>query len=91
LDELTRENLQVELRRIWQDRRKTVFFITHSVEEAIFLGTRVIVLSSHPGTVLMDVPVDVPRDSSHPDDLEAVRSTEQFRELTIRIDAAIHQ
>jgi NitT/TauT family transport system ATP-binding protein/taurine transport system ATP-binding protein len=91
LDELTRENLQVELRRIWQDRRKTVFFITHSVEEAIFLGTRVIVLSSHPGTVLMDVPVDVPRDAGHPDDLEAVRSTEKFRELTIRIDAAIHQ
>ncbi|MCH3975844.1 MAG: ABC transporter ATP-binding protein [Bifidobacterium tibiigranuli] len=91
LDELTRENLQVELRRIWQDRRKTVFFITHSVEEAIFLGTRVIVLSSHPGTVLMDVPVDVPRGAGHPDDLEAVRSTEKFRELTIRIDAAIHQ
>jgi hypothetical protein len=39
----------------------------------------------------MDVPVDVPRGAGHPDDLEAVRSTEKFRELTIRIDAAIHQ
>ncbi|MBW3088392.1 ABC transporter ATP-binding protein [Bifidobacterium sp. 82T24] len=91
LDALTRENLQVELRRIWQEKRKTVFFITHSVDEAIFLGTRVIVLSSHPGTVLMDIPVDIPRDPERPEDIEAVRSTREYRELVTRVDAAIHQ
>lgn len=90
LDALTRENLQVELRRIWQEKRKTVFFITHSVDEAIFLGTRVVVMSAHPGTVLMDIPVNVPRDPAHPDDVEAVRDTDEFRTLETRISAAIH-
>ena len=90
LDALTRENLQVELRRIWQEKRKTVFFITHSVDEAIFLGTRVVVMSAHPGTVLMDIPVDVPRDPKHPEDIDAVRDTDEFRTLETRISAAIH-
>ncbi|OZG57615.1 ABC transporter ATP-binding protein [Bifidobacterium tissieri] len=90
LDALTRENLQVELRRIWQEQRKTVFFITHSVDEAIFLGTRVVVMSAHPGTVLMDIPVDVPRDPEHPEDIDAVRDTDEFRTLETRISAAIH-
>ena len=90
LDALTRENLQVELRRIWQERRKTVFFITHSVDEAIFLGTRVIVMSAHPGTVKMDVPVNVPRDPDHPEDIDAVRSTPEFAALEREISDAIH-
>lgn len=90
LDALTRENLQVELRRIWQEKRKTVFFITHSVDEAIFLGTRVIVMTAHPGTVKMDVPVTVPRDPDHPEDIDAVRNTPQFIALEHEISDAIH-
>jgi len=58
LDALTRERLQLELLGIWRSTGKTVFFITHSVEEAIFLGSRVIVLSARPGRVVFDRPVD---------------------------------
>lgn len=54
LDALTRERLQAELRRVWAASHKTVLFITHSVEEAVFLGTRVIVLSPRPGQILFD-------------------------------------
>ncbi|MES9601628.1 MULTISPECIES: ABC transporter ATP-binding protein [Actinomadura] len=54
LDALTRERLQEELRRIWQQTGKTVLFVTHSVDEAVFLGTRVIVLSKRPGRIVLD-------------------------------------
>jgi taurine transport system ATP-binding protein len=54
LDALTRERLQLELLNIWRDTRKTIFFITHSVEEAIFLGSRVIIMSPRPGRVVFD-------------------------------------
>ncbi|RDH74026.1 ABC transporter ATP-binding protein [Mycolicibacterium moriokaense] len=54
LDALTRERLQLELLNIWRDTKKTIFFITHSVEEAIFLGSRVIVMSARPGRIVFD-------------------------------------
>lgn len=60
LDALTRERMQVELLQIWRERRKTLIFITHDVEEAIFLGTRVLVMSARPGRILMDLPVLLP-------------------------------
>lgn len=86
LDALTRETLQNELLRIWRDRKKTVFFITHSVEEAVFLGTRVIVMSKHPGTVVMDVPVDL--SGATP---EEMRSTQEFVDLSAEITAKIYE
>jgi NitT/TauT family transport system ATP-binding protein/taurine transport system ATP-binding protein len=58
LDALTRERLQLELLSIWRATKKTVLFITHSVEEAIFLGSRVIVMSAQPGRVVFDEKVD---------------------------------
>ncbi|NHN56719.1 ABC transporter ATP-binding protein [Calidifontibacter sp. DB0510] len=58
LDALTRERLQAELLTIWRNTGKTIFFITHSVEEAIFLGSRVLVMSARPGHVVYDKPVD---------------------------------
>jgi ABC-type taurine transport system ATPase subunit len=57
LDALTRDRLQDELHRVWLGSGKTAFFITHSVEEAVYLGTRVIVLSPRPGRIVFDEPV----------------------------------
>jgi ABC-type nitrate/sulfonate/bicarbonate transport system ATPase subunit len=61
LDELTRAEMQEELLRIWEARRKTVVFVTHSIMEAIYLSDRVVVLSPHPGEVRRDVPILLPR------------------------------
>jgi ABC-type nitrate/sulfonate/bicarbonate transport system ATPase subunit len=56
LDAMTRERLQDELHGIWKDSGKTALFITHSVEEAVYLGTRVLVMSPRPGRVVFDEP-----------------------------------
>ena len=61
LDALTREKMQDLTRNIWWDTGKTIFFITHDVEEALLLGTRVIVLSRHPGKVIEDIQVEFSR------------------------------
>jgi ABC-type nitrate/sulfonate/bicarbonate transport system ATPase subunit len=64
LDALTRGFLQQELLRIWQDNRKTVVLVTHSVEEALFLANRVIVMTHRPGRIKRDEPIELgyPRD-----------------------------
>ncbi|HBM14194.1 MAG TPA: ABC transporter ATP-binding protein, partial [Rhodospirillaceae bacterium] len=59
LDAMTRENMNVELRRIWKESGKTILFVTHSIPEAVFLGTRVLVLSSRPGTIADLIDVDL--------------------------------
>lgn len=61
VDAMTRQTLQEELNRITVETGKTVFFITHSVEEAVFLGDRVIAMSARPGRVKAEVQVPVPR------------------------------
>ena len=61
LDALTRENVQDLIRKIWWNTGKTIFFITHDVEEALLLGSRIIVLSKHPGRVIDDVYVNFSR------------------------------
>jgi ABC-type nitrate/sulfonate/bicarbonate transport system ATPase subunit len=61
LDELTRAEMQEELLRIWQARRKTVVFVTHSIMEAIYLSDRVIVLSPHPGRLRKEILIKLPR------------------------------
>jgi taurine transport system ATP-binding protein len=66
LDAITRERLQDELHRIWLGSGKTAFFITHSVEEAVYLGTRVLVMSPRPGRVVADEPVPFAPDARTP-------------------------
>ena len=61
LDALTRRNLQDELLRIWSELKKTIIFVTHSIEEAIYLADRIVVMTYRPGTVKRDMLVDIPR------------------------------
>jgi ABC-type nitrate/sulfonate/bicarbonate transport system ATPase subunit len=61
LDELTRSEMQQELLRIWQVKKKTVIFVTHSIMEALFLSDRVVVLSPHPGRLRAQIIVEQPR------------------------------
>jgi len=61
LDALTREQMGVELLRIWQARKKTVVMVTHSISEALLLADRVLVLSDRPATIVMDKKVNLPR------------------------------
>jgi NitT/TauT family transport system ATP-binding protein len=61
LDALTRRNLQDELLRIWAELKKTIIFVTHSIEEAIYLADRIVVMTYRPGTVKRDIVVDLPR------------------------------
>ncbi len=61
LDALTREKMNAELQRIWLASRKTVVLITHSIDEAVFLGDRVIVMSARPGRIVRDIAVNLPR------------------------------
>lgn len=64
LDAQTRELMQAELLRIWSASTKTVLFITHQIDEAIFLSDRVIVMSARPGRVIADIAIDLPRPRS---------------------------
>ena len=61
LDALTRRTLQDELLRIWEEVGKTILFVTHSIEESIYLADRIIVMTYRPGTIKRDVLVDMPR------------------------------
>ena len=61
LDAMTREEMSLELLRIWDERRKTILFVTHSIPEAILLADRVVVLTSRPGRIARVLTIDLPR------------------------------
>jgi NitT/TauT family transport system ATP-binding protein len=80
LDALTREKMNLELLQIWQKAKKTIIFVTHGITEAVFLGTRVVVLTAGPAKMADNFEVDIPM----PRTLD-VRNTEKFGEYTRRI------
>lgn len=90
LDQLTRERLQVELLRLWREARKTVVFVTHSVEEAVFLSTRVLVMSARPGRVVLDRRIELPGDSEDSPRELAVTATPEFQSYKLELAEAIY-
>jgi taurine transport system ATP-binding protein len=86
LDALTRERLQEDVRNVTFETGGTSVFVTHSAEEAVFLGTRVVVLTSRPGRVALDLRVDLPRGQV---DADAVRDSPRFGELRAEVARAV--
>jgi NitT/TauT family transport system ATP-binding protein len=85
LDEMTRERLNMELLRIWEASGSTVVFVTHSIAEAVFLSTRVVVMSPRPGRISDVIPIDLPQPRT-----AATREEPQFFELVTRVREALH-
>ena len=79
LDALTREQIAMDIQRVWMEKRKTALFITHSIPEAVLLADRVVVMSPRPGRIVEIIDIDLPR----PRRLDSV--PERFNEYTGRI------
>ncbi|MDG2382427.1 MAG: ABC transporter ATP-binding protein [Pirellulaceae bacterium] len=86
LDEISRQQLNEELLRLWGEQGWTTLFVTHNVNEAVFLSQRVLVMSQRPGKIAADFSIDFdqPRDSQ-------LRSSLEFAELTGRVSAALRE
>ena len=84
LDEFTRHKLDADLAALWQAHRLTVLFVTHSIQEAVYLSTRVIVMAARPGRVIADVAIPEP----HPRN-SAFRGTTQFAALCASLSAMV--
>jgi len=86
LDEMTRERLNLELLSIWQQLSSTVVFVTHSISEAVFLSTRVVVMSPRPGRIAGIVPIDLPRPRS-----VETREAPRYFELVTQVRELLRQ
>jgi NitT/TauT family transport system ATP-binding protein len=85
LDEMTRERLNAELLRIWTDTQSTIVFVTHSIAEAVFLSTRVVVMSPRPGRISSVIEIDLPQPRT-----AATREEPRFFELVTAVREALH-
>jgi NitT/TauT family transport system ATP-binding protein len=85
LDEMTRERLNAELLRIWQASGSTVVFVTHSIAEAVFLSTRVVVMSPRPGRISRVIPIDLQQPRTN-----ETREDPRFFELATEVREALH-
>jgi NitT/TauT family transport system ATP-binding protein len=86
LDEFTRDKMNEELLRIWEETGTTIVFVTHSIAEAVYLGQEVVVLSSNPGRVRERIPIDLPRARTL-----AMRDTTAFTAYTSRLRGLLEQ
>ncbi|RRD45944.1 ABC transporter ATP-binding protein [Tessaracoccus sp. OH4464_COT-324] len=87
LDALTRVQMQVQLLETWRKEKRTVMFITHDVDEAVYLATRVIVMAARPGRIFKIIPVNLPADRD-----EDIRLTPEFAALRNEVwNAVYHQ
>lgn len=84
LDAITRENMAMELSRIWQVSQKTVVMVTHSISEALLLADRVLVLTSRPGRICLDMEVDLPRPR-----LDEIRYSPEFSDMERKLRGVI--
>jgi NitT/TauT family transport system ATP-binding protein len=80
LDEMTRERMNSEVQRIWQQTGTTVVFVTHSIPEAVFLSSRVVVMSPRPGRIVRVIDVDLPRPRT-----DDTRETARYFELITEV------
>ena len=87
LDAMTRETMQDELLRLWQENRKTVLMVTHDVTEAVYLSGRVLVMSRRPGQVVQEFTVDIDRAGSR----EEVILSDAFNDLRNRVWLAVRR
>lgn len=85
LDPQTKASMQLLLRQIWQKQRTTVVFVTHDIEEAVFLATKIYVMSARPGTVQKEIPVYLPYDRT----LD-LKDTPEFIKLRREVNSLIH-
>lgn len=83
LDEMTREHMQAELLNIWQKTQTTIVFVTHSIPEAVFLSTKVCVMTPRPGSIATEIPIDLGQRTS------AVREQDNFFESIKRVREAL--
>lgn len=91
LDALTREEMSLELQRIWTERQKTIVFVTHSVQEAVLLADRVIAMSPRPGRIVRTIDVRLPRPrslGSSGDTEELARASAEVHDVLFARDAA---
>ena len=86
LDALTRERLQEDVRSVSAESGRTSVFVTHSADEAVFLGSRIVVLTHRPGRIALDLAVDLPRDGLDSDEL---RRTPEYLELRQEVSRAV--
>jgi NitT/TauT family transport system ATP-binding protein len=85
LDEITRERMNIELLNIWQKTKTTVIFITHSIQEAVYLSSRIIVMSPRPGKIIDDIAIDLPYPRA-----PEVRDSETFFHLVSKVRTELH-
>jgi NitT/TauT family transport system ATP-binding protein len=82
LDAMTKDELNLELLRIWRETEKTILFITHDLNEAVFLSDKVVVLSPRPGEIVDEIEIDLPRPRS-----DETRSTDEY----VKLSTGVHK